>query len=325
MAALVHAMIALLAATLGSMLPAASAAQPYPGKTIRYIVPFVPGGATDTLARVIAQKLNAAWGVSVVVENRPGAGGNLGTELVARSAPDGHTLLMAINSHAVNASLYSKLNYDPIKDFAPVSLVATSPNVVVVHPSLPAKTVKELIAFARTRPGELTYGTAGPGSGAHLAGELFKSMARVDLIHVPYKGAGQVVIDLIGGQVSMSFIALPVVYPHVRAGKLRVLAVTSATRSPLVPDLPTVAESGLPGFEVVSWFGTLAPAGTSRDIVTKLNSEISKILQMPDVKEKMGGLGLELRGGTPEQFGRFIKSDWALWDKVIKSVGIRLD
>lgn len=321
----VRSMLARTVALLFVTMSAHAVAQTYPAKTIRYVVPFAPGGATDTLARVVGQKLNSAWGVPVIVENRPGAGGNLGTEVVAKAPADGHTLLMAINSHAINASLYSKLPYDPIKDFAPVTLVATSPNVLVVHPALPAKSVKELIALARARPGELTYASAGAGSGAHLAGELFKTMTKVKMLHVPYKGAGALIVELVGGQVSMSFVALPVAHPFMQAGKLRALAVTSASRSSLVPKIPAVAESGLSGFDVVSWFGTLAPAGTPRDVIAKLNTEIAKILQMPDVKERMNALGLELHGGSAEEFGKFIKADWAQWDKVIKSIGIRLD
>jgi tripartite-type tricarboxylate transporter receptor subunit TctC len=299
--------------------------QSYPTKTIRYVVPFAPGGATDTLARVVSQKLTAAWGVPVIVENRAGAGGNLGTAVVAKSPPDGHTLLMTINSHAINASLYKDLPYDPIRDFAPVTLVATSPNILVVHLTLPAENVKGLIALAKSRPGELTFASAGAGSGAHLAGELFKAMTGVDMIHVPYKGAGALIGDLVGAQVSMSFVALPVAHPQVQAGKLRALAVTSAKRSSLVPAIPAVAEAGLHGFDVVSWFGTLVPAGTPGEIVAKLNSEIAKSLQSADVKDKMNALGLELHGRSAEEFGNFIKAEWAQWDKLIKSLGIRVD
>jgi tripartite-type tricarboxylate transporter receptor subunit TctC len=300
-------------------------AQNYPAKTIRYIVPFPPGGATDTLARTIAQKLNAAWGEPVVVDNRPGAGGNLGTELVAKSPPDGHTLLLAVNSHAINASLYARLPYDPVKDFAPVSLLATTPNVLVVHPSLPVRTVKDLIALAKSKPSQLTFASAGAGSGAHLAGELFQSMAGVALVHVPYKGIVAGVTELMGGQVSLTFAVLPVVYPQVQAGKLRALAVTSAQRSALVPDLPTVAESGMKGFDVVSWFGTLVPAGTPPEVIGKLNRELVKILYLPDVKQKLSAIGLEVKGSSPAEFATFIKADWAIWDKVIKRVGIRVD
>ena len=301
------------------------AAQGYPSKPIRYVVPFPPGGATDTLARVIGAKLSDAWGVPVVVENRPGAGGNVGTDLVAKSAPDGHTLLMAVNSHAINASLYSKLPYDPIKDFVPVILVATTPNVLVVNPSVPANSVQELIALAKARPGTLTFASAGAGSGAQLAGELFKALAKVDLTHVPYKGAAPAMTDLVGGQVSMSFIVYPVASPQIQAGKLRTLAVTSLGRSSLVPNVPAISEAGLTGFDVVSWFGTLVPAGTPPAVVSRLNAEIGRSLQAPDVKEKMNAQGLELRGGTPAQLDAFIKADWDVWDKLIKSLGIRLD
>jgi len=317
---LTYAAVLVLIAQSGQLI-----AQSYPTKAIRYVVPFAPGGATDTLARLISQVLNAAWGVPVLVENRPGAGGNLGTDVVAKSRPDGYTLLMTINSHAINASLYSKLPYDPIKDFVPVTLVATSPNVLVVPPTLPVKDVKQLIDLARSRPGELTFASAGPGSGAHLAGELFKTMAGVNMIHVPYKGAGMLIGELVGGQVSMSFVALPVAHPHMQMGKLRALAVTSANRSTIVPTIPSVAESGLRGFEVVSWFGTLVPAGTPSEVVTKLNAEIAKSLHIPDVRGKMSGLGLELHGSSAEEFGNFIKADWIKWDKLISSLNIRIN
>ncbi len=303
----------------------ASVAQPYPTQAVRYIVPYAPGGGTDTLARIIAQKLAEAWNVPVVVENRPGAAARIGTELVARSTPDGHTMLMAINSHALNASLYRKIPYDPIKDFAPVALIATSPNVVVVHPSIPAKSLREMIELARSQPGKLSYSSGGPASGSNLAGELLKMMAKVDIVEVPYKGAAPAVNDLLGGQVSMSFVVLQTAYPHIGAGKLRALAVTSKERSSLLPDLPTVAESGLDGYDVSSWYGTLAPAGTPPAIIRRWNSEIQKILAMADVKDKLAALGMERKGGSPEQFGQFIQSDWEFWDKVVKSLGIRLD
>ncbi len=299
-------------------------AQTYPAKSIRYLVPYAAGGGTDVLTRIIAQKLGAAWNVPVVVDNRTGASGLIGTETVARSAPDGYTMLMAINSHAINASLFSKLPYDPIKDFAPVILVATSPNVLTVHPSSPARTVKELISLAQSQPGKLTYASGGPGSGSNLAGELFKMMAKVNIVEVPYKGGGPALNDLLGGQVSMSFVVLQTALPHMASGRLRALAVTSATRTPFAPELPTVAESGLPGYDVFSWYGTLAPAGTPPEIIKRWNVEISKILAMPDVQEKLTGLGMEGKGGSPQQFDQFLRSDWKTWDKLIKSLGIRV-
>lgn len=309
-----------------SALAGLATAQAYPQKPIRYVVPYAPGGGTDTLTRLIAQKLSTAWNVPVVVENRAGASARIGTEAVARSAPDGYTMLMAINSHAINASLYNKLPYDPIQDFAPVILVATSPNVVTVHPSVPAKSMKELIELAQSQPGRLTYSSGGPGSGSNLAGALLRIMANVNIVEVPYKGAGPAMTDLLGGQVSMSFVVLQTAFPHMTSGKLRALAVTSSARSALAPELPTVAESlGLAGYDVFSWYGTLAPAGTSPEIVNKWNSEITKIVAMPEVKEKLAALGMEIKGGTPKQFDQFIRSDWELWDKVIKSLGIRLE
>jgi tripartite-type tricarboxylate transporter receptor subunit TctC len=300
-------------------------AQTYPAKPVRYIVPYAPGGGTDTLARIIAQKLTDSWNVPVLVENRPGASARIGTEFVAHSAPDGYTMLMAINSHALNASLYRKLSYDPIKDFAPVALVATSPNVVVVHPSVPAKSIGELIVLAGSQPGKLSYSSGGPASGSNLAGELLKMMAKLNIVEVPYKGAAPAVTDLLGGQVSMSFVVLQTALPHITSGKLRAIAVTSRERSLLLPELPTVAESGLEGYDVVSWYGTLAPAGTPPSIIGKWNLEISRILQMADVKEKLAALGMEIKGGTPEQFDQFIRTDWTFWDKVVKTLGIHLD
>ncbi len=317
-----------LVPALSAALPSTVVAQAYPSKQINYVVPFVPGGGTDVLARVVGKKLSDHWGVPVVVVNRPGAGGNIGTEQVARAAPDGYTLLMGINSHAINASLYSKLNYDPIKDFAPVSLVATIPNVIVVNAALPVNNVQQLIAMARARPGQLGFGTAGAGSASHLAGELFKSRVGIELVHAPYKGAGQVVTDLVAGHVSLSFIALAVVQPQMSTGRLRVIAVTSAARSSLVPDIPTVTESGikeLQGFDVSSWLGTFAPAGTPPTIVSKLSTEIASILKLADVKKSLNALGMDLVGSTPEELARFVKADWAVWDKVIKDRGIRLD
>ena len=298
-------------------------AQSYPTKAIRYIVPFAAGGGVDTLTRVVAAKLNTAWNVPVIVENRPGAGGNIGTELVAKSPPDGYTLLMTPNSHAYNASLYSKPPYDPVKDFAPISLIATSPFLLVVHPSLPVKTVKELIALARARPKDLTFASGGVGGGSHLAGELFKSMAKVDMAHVAYKGIAPAVADLLGGHVSLSFSVVPPAYPHIKTGKLRALAVSSAARSALVPELPTIAESGLKGFDAFSWYATLAPAGTSQAVINKLNGEIVKSLQMPDVTQKLASVGLEVKTSSPDEFRQFMIKDWKVWDKIIRSLGIR--
>lgn len=302
-----------------------ASAQTYPAKAIRFVVPYAPGGGTDVLTRVIAEKLSGAWNVPVIVDNRPGAAARIGTEIVARSQPDGYTMLMAINSHALNASLYSKLPYDPIKDFSPVIFAARSPNVVVLHPSTPAQSVSELIALARSKPGKLSYSSGGPASGSNLAGELLKMMARVDILEVPYKGAAPAVNDLVGGQVSMSFVVLQSALPHITSGRLRAIAVTSKERSSLLPKLPTVAESGLKGYDVSSWYGTFAPAGTPAPIIEKWNAEVSRILRMPDVEKKLSSLGMEVKGGTAEEFAQFVREDWAFWDKVIKTLGIRLD
>jgi tripartite-type tricarboxylate transporter receptor subunit TctC len=313
----------LACAVLLGAAPAGAQPQAYPSKPIRFIVPYAAGGGTDVLTRVIAQKLGAAWNVPVVVENRTGASGQIGTEAVARAAPDGYTMLMALNSHAINLSLFGKLPYHPIKDFTPVMLVATAPNVLTVQPSSPARSVKELIALAQSQPGKLSYASGGPGSSSNLAGELFKSMAKVDILEVAYKGAGPAMNDLLGGQVSMSFVVLQTALPHIASGRLRALAVTSATRSAFAPDVPTVAESGLPAYEVVTWYGTLGPAGIPPEIVSKWSAELSRTLAMADVKEKLIVLGMEGQGGTPQQFDQFIRADWAVWDKLIKTQGIR--
>jgi tripartite-type tricarboxylate transporter receptor subunit TctC len=305
--------------------PAVVRAQAYPAKTIRYVVPFAAGGGVDTLARTVAARLNAAWNVPVVVENRPGAGGNIGTEAVARSAPDGYTLLMTPNSHAYNASLYRNPPYHPVRDFAPVGFVATSPFLLVIHPSLPVKSVRDLIVLAKARPKELTYASGGVGGGSHLAGELFSSMAGIAMIHVPYKGIAPAVSDLLGGHVTLSFSVVPPAIPHVNAGRLRVLAVSSAARSTLFPELPTIGESGLKGYDAFSWYATFVPAGTPQPIVDKLNAEIGRSLRAPDVQAKLAAIGLEVKTGSPDEFARFMLADWNAWDKIIRSLGIRAD
>jgi tripartite-type tricarboxylate transporter receptor subunit TctC len=298
-------------------------AQPYPAKTVRLIVPFAPGGGVDFTARILAQKLSDAWGQQAVVDNRPGAGGIIGTELVAKSPPDGYTLLMgSIGSVSINPGLYRKLPYDPVKDFAPVTQIGFVPNIVVVHPSLPVKSIRELIALARANPGALVYGTGGSGTSNHLSGELFKTMARIDIRHVPYKVGAQATSDLIGGQLSVMFDNFPTSLPHVRAGKLRALAVTSAVRSGAAPDVPTVAESGLPGYEIIGWVGVLAPAATAKEMLNKLYADIAKALTLADLKEKFANLGAEAGSSTPEQFAAFIQSEIAKWGKVIRDAGI---
>ena len=316
---------ALLAFSALAAAPMAGA-QAYPAKPIRIVVPFPPGGATDILARAVAQKLTDAWGQAVVVDNRPGAGGNIGSEIVAKAAPDGYTLEMGtVGTHAINASLYAKMPYDHVKDFAPVILVAGVPNVLVVNPSLPVSSVQDLIAYAKANPGKLNFASSGNGTSIHLAGELFKVMAGVQMTHIPYKGSAPALQDLIGGQVQLMFDNLPPSLPHIKAGKLRALAVTSATRSSALPDTPTIAESGLPGFEASSWFGVLAPAGTPPAIIARLNAEIGAWLASAEAKEKMLALGANIGGGSPEDFARHIAAETAKWQKVVKASGAKVD
>ena len=318
----VVAVIAGLAATGDAL----SQAPAYPTRPIRLVVPFPPGGATDILARDVAQKLTEAWGQSVVVDNRPGAGGNIGAELVAKAAPDGYTLLMGtVGTHAINASLYAKMPYDHIRDFAPVILVASVPNVLEVNPALPVNSVAELIAYAKANPGKLNFASSGNGTSIHLSGELFKVMAGVQMTHVPYKGSAPAVADLISGQVQLMFDNLPPSLPQIKAGKLRALAVTSSARAPALPDVPTVAEAGLPGFEASSWFGVLAPAGTPPAIVARLNAEIAKWLATPEAKERLSKQGADAAGGSPEDFVKHIAAETAKWSKVVKDSGAKID
>jgi tripartite-type tricarboxylate transporter receptor subunit TctC len=317
----------MLGVLLAAMAAIAFAQAPaYPTKPIRLVVPFPAGGTTDILARAAAQKLTEAWGQPVVVDNRPGAGGNIGSELVAKAAPDGYTLEMGtVGTHAINASLYAKMPYDHVKDFVPVILVAGVPNVLVVHPSVPVNSVAELIAYAKANPGKLNFASSGSGTSIHLSGELFKVMSGVQMTHVPYKGSAPAVQDLLGGQVQLMFDNLPSALPHIKAGKLRALAVTSAQRAPVLPDVPTIAEAGLPGFEASSWFGVLAPAGTSPAIVAKLNAEIAKWLASPEAKEKLQGQGANVAGGPPEEFTKHIAAETAKWAKVVKESGAKVD
>ena len=317
-----------IAATLvAACLPAAAiGAEAYPAKAIRMVVPFPAGGTTDILARIAGQKLTEALKQQVIIDNRPGAGGNIGTELVAKSPPDGYTLLTDPGSTlTINPSLYAKLPYDPVKDFAPVTILAAVPNILVVHPSLPVKNVKELIALAKAKPGQLNYASTGAGQSTHLSMELFKTMAGVDLVHIPYKGSAPALTDLLGGQVTLMFDNMPSSLPHVQGGKLRALAVSTLKRSPAMPQLPTVAESGLPGFEVSVWFAVLAPAGTPRDIVQRLNAVLVKALHAPDVKERLAGQGAEPIGNTPEAFAATMQRDLVKWAKVVKDSGARLE
>ena len=301
-------------------------AQDFPRKAVRVIAPFAPGGATDLLARLVSQKLSERWGQSVLVDNRTGAGGHIGAELAARAAPDGYTLLVAGAPHAIGVSLYRKLGYDLAKDLAPISNLATYPSAIVVHPTLPVRTVKELVALAKARPGELNFGSAGSGSPNHLALELFKTMARVNMVHVPYKGgSGQLIGDLLAGQVQLASMGLPPAMPHIKAGKLRVLGVTGAKRSPLLPDAPTVSEAGLRGFDVTSWYGMFGPAALPRETVGKVNADIAAVLNAPDVKERLAGSGAEPAPTTPEDLGRLVRDEIAKWSKVVAESGAKVD
>ena len=308
-----------------ALLAGAAFAQDYPAKPIRMVAPFAPGGATDLLARVVGQKMTERFGQSVLIDNRTGAGGNIGAEIVAKAPPDGYTLLLGGVPHAIGMSLYKKLGYDLAKDLAPVAMIATFPSAIVLHPSLPAKSVKELIALARSQPGQLNFGSAGNGSPNHLALELFNTMARVKMTHVPYKGTGQMVVDLVAGQLQLASMGFPAALQNVKAGKLRVIAVTSAIRSPLLPDVPTVAETGLPGFDVTSWYGVFGPAALPADVTAKLNTEIATMTAAPDVKERLAALGAEPAKMSPDEFGRYVKAEVARWSKVVKDSGARLD
>lgn len=301
-----------------------AAAQSYPQRPIRMIVPFAAGGGTDITGRIVAQKLTASLGQTVVVDNRGGAGGVIGADMVAKAAPDGYTLLMAANGPiAVAPGLTKKMPYDSIADFSPVGLVTIYASVVVVHPSVPAKTMKELITYARANPGKLNFATPGAGSTNHLAVELLKAMAGIDLVHVPYKGTGIAIGDLIGGQVDLMSGDLPALLPHVRTGKLRALGVTSSKRTPLLPEVPTVSEGGVPGFESVGWFAVLAPAGVPKPIITRLNGDLQKIIASDDMREKLSSLGAEPAGSTPEQLGAHIREQVVKWAKVVRAAGLK--
>lgn len=317
-------LLALLA--LFSFIPAADAQTTYPARTIRFIVPFTPGGSADIFARPIAQKMSESMGQQVVVENRPGSGGVIGTEAAAKAGPDGYTMMMGLTANvAVNPALYPKLRYDPLRDFAPVTLIASAPYVLVVPPSLPARNVKELVGLARSRPGDLAYVSLGSGSMGHLSGELLASMARVKLLHVPYKTLGQAITDLMTGQVQLLFLGIASAQPHVRSGRLRAIAVSGAKRSPALPQVPTVSDSGVKGFEVTGWYGAFVPAGTPQDIIARLNKEIVRALSLPDVRDRLSGEGAELVGNSPREFDAFIRSEIAKWAEVVKLSGAKAE
>jgi len=300
-------------------------AQQYPTRAVRLIVPFPPGGGTDTMARAIAPKLSELLGQQVVPENRGGAGANIGAELAAKSPPDGYTVMLATITNAIGATLYTRLNYDLARDFAPITQLATTPHILVVHPSVPVKSVKEFTAFTRARPGELTYSSSGSGSSAHLAGELFSSLTGTKMVHVPYKGGGPSMIALVGGEVSLCFATMPSAVGYVRAGRLRGIAVTTEKRSPSMPDLPTIAETGIKGYEAGSWYGLSAPAGTSKDIIARLHAETVKVMALPDVKERLFNAGFEVVISNPEQFAAFTRSEIQKWGKLVRATGLKIE
>lgn len=308
-----------------ALVTAAASAQNFPAKPIRIVVPLAAGGPGDVLTRAVAQKLTDNLGQQVVIDNRPGANTNIGNESVAKSAPDGYTLLSTASTLTINPALYANLPYDAVKSFTPVSLIAWTPLVLVVHPSLPVKSVPELVALAKARPGQIYYGSAGSGSVLHLAGEMLNTMARIELVHVPYKGVTNAFSDLLGGQISLMFPGAPIALPQARAGKLRALATTGEKRAPAAPELPTVAETGFPGYEVSVWYGLLAPAGTPAATVNRLNAEIVKVVQLPEIAERWATLGAEPLTNTPEQFAVFIKNDLAKWAKVVRDSGAKVD
>jgi tripartite-type tricarboxylate transporter receptor subunit TctC len=306
-----------------ALLAAPALAQKYPAKPIRMIVPYTPGGPTDILARAVGQSLTEAWGQPVIIDNRPGASGNVGTAAAAKSPPDGYTLNLVGIAFSVAPALESKLGYDPVKDFTPIALLASVNNLLVVHPSLPAKSVRELIAFAKARPRQISFASGGPGGAQHLSGELFNSMAGIQMTHIPYKGSAPGLTALIGGEVIVGFSDMLITLPHVKSGRLRALAVTGDTRSGLIPELPTVAEAGLPGYAVTAWFGLLAPAGIAPEIAAQLTAEIVRSFKTAQMKERLAALGADAIAGSPDQFATFLRSEMAKWAQVVKSAGIR--
>ena len=317
---------AAVTATIGCGAAAAATSDAYPTRPIRIIVAYTPAGTTDILARLIGQKMTEKWGQSVIVENRPGANGNIGTEIAARATPDGYTILMATAAtHSINNTLYPKLSWHAERDFAPVSLVAVVPNLLVVNNALPAKSVKDLIAYAKANPGKLTFGSPGIGATAHLSMELFKTLTGTSMVHVPYKGSAGVLADVTGGQIQLAMDNIPVYLPQAKAGKIRALAVSSPKRAAAAPDIPTVAEAGVPGFEALSWFGLVAPAKTPPATVSKLAAETQRILKLPDVNERIVALGAQPVGGTPQEYAAFIKSEIQKWQKVIRSAGVKIE
>ncbi len=321
---LLSAAIGVASAYIG--VPGVASAQHYPSKPIRFVVPYPAGGPLDTVARLLAQKVSEGVGQPVVVDNKPGAGGNIGADIVAKSPADGYTILMgAVATHAINPTLYASIPYDPVRDFAPITQVASTPNVLVVNPAVPVATVAEFIAYAKANSGKLNFASGSTGSAGHLAGELFKAMAGIEMTHVPYKGAAPAMNDLIGGQIHLMFDNLASSLGQVRAGKVRALAVTTAKRTPLAPELPTIAEAGLPGFDISTWFGVFAPAGTPREALDRLHGQFTRALAAPDVREKMQNLGAEPVGNHPEEFAAYIRAEGEKYARVIKASGARAD
>ncbi|MEI7670865.1 MAG: tripartite tricarboxylate transporter substrate binding protein [Deltaproteobacteria bacterium] len=323
--AFITAAAIVVAVLLGAVMVTPLEAQSYPNKPIRFILPFPPGGATDILGRIIGQKLSERLGQPVVPENRPGGAGNIGLEATANAKPDGYTIVLTVQTLAISPSLFKKLNYDPVKDFAPISLVGQIPMVLVTRPALPIRNLKELVAYAKANPQKLNYGSGGTGNANHLVFELLKNLTKIDIVHVPYKGVNQAMIGVMAGEVDMVSIGPPAALPHIQTGKVRALAVLQKERVPTLPDVPTSKEAGVENFEVVSWYGILAPAATPRDIVNRLNAEWIKIAAMPDTKEKMQSAGVEPLSSTPEQFADFIKTEIVRWSKVIKEANLSVD
>ena len=304
----------------------AQTAANYPARTVRFIAPFPPGGSTDLLARLVAIKLSEAWGQQVIVENRGGAAGTIGVEIAARAAPDGYTIVMGhVGTFGVNPTLYPKLPYDAIRDFAPITVLATVPNGMAVHPSLPVKTARDFVALAKAKPGELLYASGGSGSASHLAGEYFKLLTKIEMVHVPYKGTAPAMISMISGQTTMTITGMVALMPHVKSSRLKLLGVATLKRLSIMPEIPTINESGVPGYDANQWYGVLAPAATPRDIIVKLNTDIIKVLARPDVKERLAADGAQPVGNTPEQFAAHIKSEIARWAPVVKASGAKPD
>lgn len=313
------------AALLFALLPFSAYAQKFPNRPIKMIVPVPPGSGTDLIARTVGQKMAERLGVPVIVENRPGASAAIGTDLLAKSAPDGHTIMMGYTVHATNPIFNPNLPYDTLKDFAAIAYVCYIPLVLDVHPSVPVNSVQELIALARAKPGQLQYASGGAGAGAHLSGELFRIMTKTDIVHVPYKGNAPALTDMLGGQVTMMFDIVTTSLPYIRSGRLKGLAVTSPERSSLAPDLPTMIEAGLPGFEVTGWYMMFAPAGTPREIIALLNAEVNRAIREPDVRTKLGSQGVEFTGGTPEQAEAFLRAEMKRWAQLAKATGMKAD